>query len=88
MAPRRRRRDPRAVLDHGDDALAVEIHAVPPSPLEVQRAMLAALIATVPRRKATPAVAEIAAERYTVAIAPIDGVWHLIVPRALLVGVL
>jgi hypothetical protein len=88
MAPKRRSRDPRAVLEHGEGSLAVEIHTVPPSPLEVQRALLAAFIASVPRRKATPRSAEIAAERYTVCLTSIDGVWHLIVPRELLVGVL
>lgn len=86
MAVKRIKRPPVVALDDG--RLAVEISTVPPSPLEVQRCLHAALIATVPRRRATQATAEAVASRYTVALERVDGVWHLVVARALLVEAL
>jgi hypothetical protein len=79
---------PRTVTDLDGDLFAVEITTVPPSPLEVQRCLHAALVATVPKRKATPATAERAAMKYTVELRRIDDSWNLIVPRSLLVEAL
>lgn len=77
----------RSVTDLGAGLLAVQIATVPPSPLEVQRCLHAALAATVPSRRATRAAAERAAADYTVELRRVAGGWYLIVPRALLTAV-